>query len=623
MSATVARFSPPTIEDQVASAVQVLERLVIPKTDDVVSDEETDSFREIPHKTDCAVTPMANVCRGAHRLPPELLRIIFLQALRPVDLSRSIQRCASVREHPDDSIDLGWPSEHKRVCDVLALTHVCQYWRSVALAFPELWQSLAFSSRDAASTFLSRVGDKPLSVLATATGPSGAVWFGDMYAKCAPMVRQLLWVSSGGKRPNAQRGKLLPDPELDIGLAPMPERLCIAAGVGDPNYGSPRIVFHADTSRLKYLSFMSCHWYPRSHCPSLTHLILTERRIYSWYLGAFLDYCPNLQTLICRTAESWIPLVPPHIIKLPHLRRVSLECASFPDEHLLGFLAKLDFDRSRAAIRVSFKKRRSGEQRDLLVAPPPQQDTLGVQPRQNLPYTHLCIRAVGPPRGTASFMVFATSATGGVCLNGLSTLDPLVQHSLPLQDVTELWVDGLTKEMPDMLKAWRGALASLRTLVVVRRPLPPGTEGREDVPAAPAGVAGGASRGPAVSGPDLASLEMGLRRLEERWDTEDGVFGHLKANFEDCSLPGSHLVRIFVSDGEGSVRQEPMEAWMTVAGQTRSVPVMGGAGEIIVHWPRGPKAMVPREVEEMPEPTVMLIPEVCREDPELTAWEAW
>ncbi|KAI0718256.1 hypothetical protein C8T65DRAFT_737484 [Cerioporus squamosus] len=602
---------------QFSPAVQDLEYLVGPDAHHTVSDEEIDSVRELSHRTNSlSFTGMTDARRGANRLPTELLRVIFLQALRPVDLSRIIAVGSYWRERPDYSIDLGWPNEHKRMCDVLALAHVCQYWRSVALGFPELWQSVAMSRQDAASAFLARAGEKPLSVLATATG-SGIGWFKEMQARCAPTVKQLLWVAPARPRHPATRQRQFVQSELCIVVAPMLERLCIARGIrADGSYSAPRVVFRGDTSGVKYLSLIEYHWFPVGQFPALTHLILATKRIYPLRMSVFLNGCRQLQTLICRTPESWEESVPMHIIRLPHLRRISLECANFPEDYLYRFLAKLDFDRSRAAIRVSFKNHGDGNRdlRKLLVAPPPLQTTLGPQFQPHAPYTHLCIKNVRPPQGgDSSFTVFVTSTTGGVCLKGLSAIQHVVQHSFPLQDVSELWIDGLAKELPEVLRVWKRALSALRTVVIVRRPLPPGTEVREDVLTGSVGCVEDLSkfqrawRGEPIDfGPDLASMEMGMRILEQ-WDSEDAVFERVKAIFGNSSVPGAQPVRIFASDGKGSIQREEMGSSMTATTSVGGVtPLVNAGGE---------------ETEEMP--TTMLLPEVCRVDPELTAWEAW
>ncbi|KAI0718255.1 hypothetical protein C8T65DRAFT_639506 [Cerioporus squamosus] len=591
--------APRTVREQFALAVQDLEQLIDTDTDHLVSDEEIDGIRGLLHRSNQLLTRLSNARRGANRLPAELLHVIFLQSLRPVNLARYFAKGPSWydRHHSDE---VGWPQEHKRVCDVLALAHVCQRWRSVALAFPELWQSVSVFSRGAGSTFLARAEDKPLSVLAIAKGPSEAGWLNDMCAECAPAMRQLLWVSpSQGLGQNREYAMS----ELDI-KAPVLERLCMARGVGDQQLYRSRSIFRGDTSRVKYLAIIELHWVPRNQFPALTHLILTER-IHPYELGTFLERCPNLRTLVCRTTRPWEQIEPMRTISLPHLRRISLECPEFPDNYLFNFLAKLEFDRSRAAIRVSFIGYAAdtfGHQRNLLVAPPHPQDSMpGPEPRSSAPYTHLCIKATGPPHGPSSFTMFATSATGGVCVQGDSAIQHMVQYSFPLQHIRELWIDGLTKEVPEVLMLWRRALTALRTLVVVRRP-PPLTEVFPNVPAFFVGGPQKSRRGgPTIMGPAHAR-EMGVRVLDDRrWESADAVFAHLKTIFGIPFMPGTHPVRMFVSDGQGTIKKAELEPWMTVTGLT--LPAAGGdIGEV---------------------PTAMLMPEVCTEDPELTAWEGW
>ncbi|RDX46497.1 hypothetical protein OH76DRAFT_1473369 [Lentinus brumalis] len=469
MFTTVAQPSgsdgPRAVRDQLASAVQHLERLVVTQTDRVVSDEEIENLHELIHRTNRVLATVTNARRGPNRLPTELLRAILLQALRPVDLSQLVATGPSWNEDPDHGIGLGWPNEHKRVRDVMALAHVCQHWRSVALAFPDLWQSVVLSSPHSAS-------------------------------------------------------------EMNIELAPMLERLCVPKTVvaGNSGFGpGPRSVLLGETSNVRYLSIVEHHWFPGGQFPALTHLILVQR-IHALQMGMILDHCPNLQTVVCRTADGWEDVEDPHTIRLPQLRRLSLECATLLDESLIRFLAKLGFDRSRAAVRVSFEDR-SGEQRNLLVAPLPLQTMPGLQPRASACCPHLCIKAGGSPRGPG--------AAGRVCLKGRSAMHHLVpQHfrNRVLQHVTELLVDGLTHEIPKVLGEWRRALSAFRTLVVSCRPRPIGTEGGGDVPEAPGRLAAGDSRGHRGSSPHCTGLTECLKTMFE-----------------------IHPVRIFVSDGRRSV----------------------------------------------------------------------
>ncbi|KAI0041224.1 hypothetical protein FA95DRAFT_716283 [Auriscalpium vulgare] len=88
------------------------------------------------------------------RLPPEILTLIF-HALSQIDEPCARQRSRHVKSTPPS---LGW----------LAVTHVCQRWRCVALQDPSLWAAnimipFAFDERWA-NTLLSRAQSMPLTI---------------------------------------------------------------------------------------------------------------------------------------------------------------------------------------------------------------------------------------------------------------------------------------------------------------------------------------------------------------------------------------------------------------------------------------------------------------------------
>lgn len=96
----------------------------------------------------------------ASRLPSELLCIVFMFCVR----------CRS--------------SSKKKIFDLIAITHVCQTWRNVALQYPSLWSCPVFSYPTWAALMLERSGDALLSVGVQCT------WRSPRIAELVPVALQ-------------------------------------------------------------------------------------------------------------------------------------------------------------------------------------------------------------------------------------------------------------------------------------------------------------------------------------------------------------------------------------------------------------------------------------------------
>src|SRR5277367_6303724 len=85
-------------------------------------------------------------------LPPELLRVIF-------------KACADRQ-----SADPG--TQYSSNIQWIAITHVCRYWRSVALGYSDLWRRLYFFNPDVTKEMIHRSQGANLEVVINASSRS-------------------------------------------------------------------------------------------------------------------------------------------------------------------------------------------------------------------------------------------------------------------------------------------------------------------------------------------------------------------------------------------------------------------------------------------------------------------
>src|SRR6202035_1424883 len=81
-------------------------------------------------------------------LPPELLRMIFIACADPPFAEHEPSYWCTARS-------MRW----------IAITHVCRYWRSVALGYPDLWRRLYFFNPDATKEMIRRSKGANLEVI--------------------------------------------------------------------------------------------------------------------------------------------------------------------------------------------------------------------------------------------------------------------------------------------------------------------------------------------------------------------------------------------------------------------------------------------------------------------------
>lgn len=516
------------------------------------------------------VLRVSNSRRGANRLPAELLRLVFLDAIRPVDLSRYLYT-RPISFNPVISRtaagDIGWSHKHYRISDVLALTHVCHRWREVTLAFPELWRCIFNTNAMATSVSLSRVHGKPLSVFAMG---NNSAWFTDICAEYGSSIRQLVWIST----PQPATDRVFTMSTLNF-RAPALERLVMARGKMDLNTAySPKSVLRGDTSSVKFFSAVNLRWFPLNRFPNLTHFVFTDH-VRLFELATFLHGCGKLQTLVIRSQTTWEDDGKPFpVIHLPQLRRLALDCSYFPHYTVLhGFLDRLAFDRSRAAIQVEFEKLASRDHlvdiQSTLLGPSSSPDRVQTAPPP--PYTRAYMKAA-PPHARPSFTIFTTSATGGMCLKCHGSLrydDTLViKECMPLADVTEVWFDGLTLDLANLFLMWPRALPALRVVVVVRPPRAPPAQ--------------------------LPTTNINSMRISDSVDGSEHALTQLRGSILRPRPNHPRTLRLFYADEMGN-----MVEVFDVSGETGN-PLPG-----------------------VDTPSKLLMPACCEEDPELPAWETW
>ncbi|RPD72186.1 hypothetical protein L226DRAFT_573254 [Lentinus tigrinus ALCF2SS1-7] len=242
-----------------------------------------------------------------HILPAELLSLVFKDVLE--DYLHGSTYCLSNRD--EARVDTS---------SLIAITHVCRWWRDVAVGCPLFWSRIENGHIERSRTFLERSQDVPISLYLTTAGVS--------------LRSQPFDVGSRLRRLDVH---VLPEASDVISVLPrfasLPSLECVtlthshfALPVAPPLEGI--LLFEAPVLPLKALAIERVlKWIPTNSFPCLTHLYVdfSSRREDAMQLIKFVDVLRNAPRVeFVHVSEfSWAhgqsaPTTPP--VPLRHLR---------------------------------------------------------------------------------------------------------------------------------------------------------------------------------------------------------------------------------------------------------------------------------------------------------------
>lgn len=237
----------------------------------------------------------------------------------------------------------------------MAITHVCHYWREVALGCASIWTSVPFLNPAFTDLALECARHLPLTVRVgqTLPGASCSIW---EHSACVSKVlclsqrlKHISIVVDGS--PSSRRPSLEEILSGCTGVAPLLESLYLECSDHDfknSRHRIPRDFLGDGTPSLRSLGLINCaiRWKNIPFASTLTHLRLsqgTSQRL--WYPGGHfqptprpsivcllgsLRRCPalvelELKNYLPKTSDHTIPGTPPPVVTLPSLIRLSLD----------------------------------------------------------------------------------------------------------------------------------------------------------------------------------------------------------------------------------------------------------------------------------------------------------
>ncbi|KAI8982934.1 hypothetical protein BD414DRAFT_537942 [Trametes punicea] len=254
-----------------------------------------------------------NYHRDIHRLPAEVLGMIFRYALPPTS-----GFCES-GSHP-------LPDMQKERQEKMAISHVCRRWRSIALQMASLWTVIDASSGPWASACFERSRSMPLHIFASY--PLDKTTVASLASQESRIRALFLFL------PSPYRSSTPMD--LPAMLPPVPDLECLVLETQSRNFeeGRPMVdftqlaqLFPRPPPRLTMLILKNQCWFPAIPYDALTHLHIAQ--------GTPIDACSLLTLLGHCTALEKLVIVDVYLanarqvpedytVELPHLRLLTL-----------------------------------------------------------------------------------------------------------------------------------------------------------------------------------------------------------------------------------------------------------------------------------------------------------
>ena len=264
--------------------------------------QETQSRLQVIDESIHAITKLRtfhNSLAPVNALPAELLCLIFAQLVSQGNLLPK-PPCKHFFPRQVD------PPTGSR--DIVAVTSVCRYWRTVTIQNPWLWASVPLHDRVGVREFLARSKDLLISLTLTRRFPSNVA---PLLAPSAHRIRslyisteladdiELLWAELSRPAPNLQ--------ELFIEHLPRMHRSFVTVdALGRPPHLPP--IFNGDTPALRVFTLRGFRSPFTAMPASLVHLdIGTSQGILPPFreLLRMLSNCPLLETLNLYGSWGW------------------------------------------------------------------------------------------------------------------------------------------------------------------------------------------------------------------------------------------------------------------------------------------------------------------------------
>jgi len=387
-----------------------------------------------------------NAACPVNRLPPEILCDIFQYVI--------------TRQCDDPVAASARLSRLDHAATPLAISHVCGYWREVALNTPGLWVNIEFRMHTSAvPSYLTRSRLSPVN-LQVELPPNHSVM--NAFVTDGPRIRSLHCHSARQDDDDSVFECLkFPAAKLKVLIVDLNHHNYIPF----PDTPRPEL-FGGHTPRLNVLTLRSVPWLPSNRIGTLTHLYISDQFVSSLTnLVDFLSGAPSLQDLVLvqLMRRNMIDVDCPSV-HLPHLRRLVIGdvTAAFAAALLSHITLPADI-----AIRLFDVERGPTCDLSFLRAMP------GLALMDGLTTLRL---AVGGDTSTIKFSIVAAGSSSALCLdwevprefeaaqrrNGW--VDALLAF-LPVGSIEEVWIDGWKFRCDDLESILQG-VPFMKKLVV-------------------------------------------------------------------------------------------------------------------------------------------------------------